>query len=41
MAKNIHERGGVQAPPVVRVRHAAEAAISMLRRAANCFAPGL
>ena len=31
MAKNIHERGGAQAPPVVEVRHAAEAAISMLR----------
>ena len=27
MAKNIHERGGPQAPPVVEVRHAAEAAI--------------
>ena len=26
MAKNIHERGGPQAPPVVEVRHAAEAA---------------
>ena len=25
MAKNIHERGGPQAPPVVEVRHAAEA----------------
>ena len=32
MAKNIHERGQAQAPPVVEVRHAAEAAISMLRR---------
>src|SRR5688500_13958500 len=27
MAKNIHERGGAQAPPLVEVRHAAEAAI--------------
>jgi phosphate transport system protein len=38
MAKNIHERGGTQAPPVVEVRHAAEAAISMLRRTLDCFA---
>jgi len=38
MAKNIHERGGVQAPPVVEVRHAAEAAISMLRRTLDAFA---
>jgi len=38
MAKNIHERGGPQAPPVVEVRHAAEAAISMLRRTLDCFA---
>ena len=38
MAKNIHERGGTQAPPVVEVRHAAEAAISMLRRSLDCFA---
>jgi phosphate transport system protein len=38
MAKNIHERGGVQAPPLVEVRHAAEAAISMLRRTLDCFA---
>ena len=38
MAKNIHERGGAQAPPVVEVRHAAEAAISMLRRTLDCFA---
>ena len=38
MAKNIHERGGAQAPPVVQVRHAAEAAISMLRRTLDAFA---
>jgi phosphate transport system protein len=38
MAKNIHERGGQQAPPVVEVRHAAEAAISMLRRTLDAFA---
>jgi phosphate transport system protein len=38
MAKNIHERGGTQAPPVVEVRHAAEAAISMLRRTLDAFA---
>jgi phosphate transport system protein len=37
MAKNIHERG-TAAPPVVEVRHAAEAAISMLRRTLDCFA---
>ena len=39
MAKNIHERGGAQAPPVVEVRHAAEAAISMLRRTLDSRAP--
>ena len=38
MAKAISERGGAQAPPVVEVRHAAEAAISMLRRTLDCFA---
>jgi phosphate transport system protein len=38
MAKNIHERGGAQVPPVVEVRHAAEAAISMLRRTLDAFA---
>jgi phosphate transport system protein len=38
MAKNIHERGGTQAPPLVEVRHAAEAAISMLRRTLDAFA---
>ena len=37
MAKNIHERG-TSASPVVEVRHAAEAAISMLRRTLDCFA---
>jgi phosphate transport system protein len=37
MAKNIHERGGAT-PPVVEVRHAAEAAISMLRRTLDAFA---
>ena len=37
MAKNIHERGGTLAPPV-EVRHAAEAAISMLRRSLDAFA---
>src|SRR5213079_175310 len=38
MAKNIHERGSVLAPPVVEVRHAAERAISMLRRTLDAFA---
>ncbi len=38
MAKNIQERGGTQAPPIVQVRHAAEAAISMLRRTLDAFA---
>jgi phosphate transport system protein len=38
MAKNIEERGGTQAPPMVQVRHAAEAAISMLRRTLDAFA---
>ena len=38
MAKNLQERGGAQAPPVVQVRHAAEAAISMLRRTLDAFA---
>jgi phosphate transport system protein len=37
MAKNIHERG-IQAPPLVEVRHAAEAAVAMLRRTLDCFA---
>jgi phosphate transport system protein len=38
MAKNICERGGNQAPPLVEVRHAAEAALSMLRRTLDAFA---
>ena len=38
MAKNIHERGGAQVPPGVEVRHAAEAAIAMLRRTLDAFA---
>jgi phosphate transport system protein len=38
MSKNIHERGGAQAPPTVQVRHAGEAAISMLRRSLDAFA---
>ena len=38
MAKNIHGRGSVQMPPGVNVRHAAEAAISMLRRTLDAFA---
>ena len=38
MSKNIHQRGGNMAPPVVEVRHAAEAAISMLRRSLDAFA---
>jgi phosphate transport system protein len=38
MAKNIQERGGTQAPPMVQVRHAAEAAISMLQRTLDAFA---
>ena len=38
MAKNIHQRGAAQAPPLVEVRHAAEAAISMLRRTLDAFA---
>jgi len=38
MAKNIHGRGAAQAPPLVEVRHAAEAAISMLRRTLDAFA---
>ena len=37
-AKNIPQRGAAQAPPLVEVRHAAEAAISMLRRTLDAFA---
>src|SRR5882724_4836359 len=39
MARSIHERGGTQPPPhSVDVRHAAEVALSMLRRALDAFA---
>ncbi|HYN13401.1 MAG TPA: phosphate signaling complex protein PhoU [Burkholderiales bacterium] len=38
MAKAIYERSGVQVPPLVEVRHAAELAIAMLRRALDAFA---
>ncbi len=38
MAKSIHQRGNAQVPPAVDVRHAAELAISMLRRALDAFA---
>jgi phosphate transport system protein len=39
MARSIHERGSTQAPPLsVDVRHAAEVALSMLRRALDAFA---
>jgi phosphate transport system protein len=38
MAKAIHERGKNQMPPAVDVRHAAELAISMLRRTLDAFA---
>jgi phosphate transport system protein len=38
MAKNIQERGATQTSPVVQVRHAAELAISMLRRTLDAFA---
>jgi phosphate transport system protein len=39
MAKDIRERGGgAYAQPMVQVRHAAEAAISMLQRALDAFA---
>ncbi|MGH8740318.1 MAG: phosphate signaling complex protein PhoU [Burkholderiales bacterium] len=38
MAKNIQERGGTHAPSMVQVRHAAEAAISMLQRTLDAFA---
>ncbi len=38
MAKSIHQRGDAQLPPAVDVRHAAELAISMLRRALDAFA---
>ena len=39
MARSIHERGSTQPPPhSVDVRHAAEVALSMLRRALDAFA---
>jgi phosphate transport system protein len=38
MARSIHERSGSQAPQMVDVRHAAEIALSMLRRALDAFA---
>jgi phosphate transport system protein len=38
MAKSIHERGGASALPAVDVRHAAELAIAILRRALDAFA---
>jgi len=38
MAKAIHERGAAPLPPAVDVRHAAEAAIAMLRRSLDAFA---
>jgi phosphate transport system protein len=39
MARSIHERGSTQLPPhSVDVRHAAEVALSMLRRALDAFA---
>ena len=38
MARSIHERAPGQPPPAVDVRHAAEVALSMLRRALDAFA---
>jgi phosphate transport system protein len=38
MARSIHERGGAQLPQNVDVRHAAEVALSMLRRTLDAFA---
>jgi len=38
MAKSIHERGGVQVPPLVELSHASELAILMLRRTLDAFA---
>lgn len=38
MARSIHERGSTQPPHSVDVRHAAEVALSMLRRALDAFA---
>jgi phosphate transport system protein len=38
MARSIHERGGAATQQLVDVRHAAEVALSMLRRALDAFA---
>ena len=38
MAKSIHQRGAAQVPLAVDVRHAAELAISLLRRSLDAFA---
>jgi phosphate transport system protein len=38
MARSIHERGGSATPQIVDVGHAAEVALSMLRRALDAFA---
>jgi phosphate transport system protein len=38
MARSIHERGASLTPQMVDVRHASEAALSMLRRALDAFA---
>jgi phosphate transport system protein len=38
MARSIHERGNNQPPHLLEVRHAADVALSMLRRALDAFA---
>jgi phosphate transport system protein len=38
MARSIHERGHAQPPQILEVRHAADVALSMLRRALDAFA---
>ena len=38
MARSIHARGSTQPPKMVEVRHAAEVALAMLRRALDAFA---
>jgi len=38
MARSIHERGSSQPPHMLEVRHAADVALSMLRRALDAFA---
>jgi phosphate transport system protein len=38
MARSIHERGASQLPHMLDLRHAAEVALSMLRRALDAFA---